>query len=157
MGKVLNLIHDPRQHTAIDFLQSSLPFPPIWKIFRVHGSIIGIDLGSPDEETEQSPVYLAIEMCDWILCHGDDVILDCIVTDDNAYDSILPSLVGKKILNIEQISDDHEIKVTLEDNYYFLLTENKSYGEDSDLFFVVQRGGKPSVSYTPDKGFNLED
>lgn len=138
--------------TPLSFLEESLPLPAIRRAVRVHGSILSIDFG----EYDYSKNNLAITYCDWILCNQDDVLLDCIETDQSLYDDVLFSLNGKKILNIEKLEKKHVVKITLEDNYYFLLTANLvSYDEDDDLFFLLQEN-KPAILYSPDKGFVFE-
>lgn len=140
------------KYTPLEFLRQSLPLPAIRQVVRVRGSIVSIDFGG----CKKMQNNLTITYCDWILCHNDSVILDCIDADQNLYDNILPDLCDKKILNIKKMENQHVIKIVLEDSYYFLLTANFDYyDEDDDLFFLLQEG-KSVVFYSPDKGFSFE-
>ncbi|MGN7437410.1 MAG: hypothetical protein ACTHOO_02110 [Alcanivorax sp.] len=130
-----------------------MPSQPIFSAWRATGSIIGIDIGQKKNDGK-SPSYLAIEMCDWYLSHQDKVVIDCIETDDNLYKKILGNLAGKRILSIEKTPEKHEIKICIENAYFFVLTSNiDTYGSDAELFFLLQ-DGKPPVGYSPEKGFS---
>lgn len=135
-------------------LQQHFPSSPIWEVKRVHGSILSLDIGS--NASGLSPCCLTIYMSDWVLCHNDQVILDCMDIDGSLYNEALVDLCGKRIVKIEKTEGQHEIKICIDEGYCFILKANLDFYEVSDeLFFLIQ-DGKPSISYRVDRGFSFE-
>lgn len=117
------------------------------------GSVVGIDIGVPNGN--KSPIYIAIELCNWYLIKNNSVVLDCIETNDDIYERVLEDLQGRQILNFEA-SKEREIRIKIDGEYQFLLSENKAYELDDDMFFIINREEDFLMRYSQDNGFVID-
>jgi len=133
----------------------------VYSAKRGHGSFLILELCDPCEKTVsgvEAEYLLWVYLSDWEIYQSQARTLDCDVTDDHLYSKVLSDFIGAKLVDVIVDSEGDAIKFVFDNGGYISLESDLDEYEDSDdLFMLFNRFSGKVLSYSPVKGFYVED
>ena len=152
--------------TSVDkIINIALSYLPIvvWRSVKGAGSFLTFDMGDVIEETrgksslsKRGDLHLWIYLCDWVLFHDGQEILNSAEEDNEIFETHLKNITGLPLISVKEVSTESSVEFGFGENYKLLVTANTDAYETDDDLFILYIFGKPEISYSLEKGFYID-